>query len=131
MLTDCDDPNARISRMMRPPTRRDIDANAREANPPPPRELPEAVALSENEVFVMEPLAKQPYRWFRGAPKGKGLTFIVDGPSVLTFKPKGVTVEQVQWKYGAAVFENSLRDDWHLISRGPECALVRLRQVSP
>ena len=120
MLTDCDDPDAKGPRkIMSPP-----QPESRE------RDLPEAVALSETEIFVMEPDPKQPYRWFRGSPKkGKGLTFIVDGPSVLTFKPKGVTVEQVQWKYGEALFESSLRDDWHLISMGAEHALVRFNHV--
>lgn len=130
MLTACDDPNARISRMMRGTQPRGPDgAQGAEEAPPPERDLPEAIALSENELFVMEPRPKEPYRWFRGTPRGKGLTFFVDGPSVLTFKPKGVIVEQVKWKYGEAVFESSLRDDWHLISHGLEHALVRFNRV--
>ena len=124
LLTACDDPDVRIGRMLRGPRPRSSDGGAEE----PSRELPEAVALSETELFVMEPNPKQPYRWYRGKPKGKALPFIVDGPSVLRFVPKGVIVEQVAWSFGVAIFQHALRDDWHLIEpQGAPWALVRLR----
>lgn len=124
LLTRCDDPDVRIGRMLRGPRPRSSDGGAEE----PSRELPEAVALSETELFVMEPNPKQPYRWYRGKPKGKGLPFIVDGPSVLRFVQKGVIVEQVTWSFGVALFQHALRDDWHLIEpRGASWALVRFR----
>ena len=106
-------------------------AKAKPSELPYPRELPEAVALSENEIFVMEPLEKHPYTWFRGPPKGKGLTFIVDGPSVLRFQPKGVVVESVAtWRFGTSIFEESLGDDWHHIRTDEDkFALVRLTEI--
>lgn len=135
MITDCDDPDLRIKRLIRqaPPLRPGPSAK----EPAPPRELPEAVALSPDEIFVMEPLPKHPYSWFRavpkfvtddgGEPKG-GLTFYVDGPSVLTFVPRGVVVEKVaDWHFGESVFVHSLRDDWHLINPTESTwALIRL-----
>ncbi len=123
MVTDCTDPDEATSiRMMK---------QARAAAQKPIRELPEAVGLSETQVFVMELEPKHPYRWYRGAAKGQGLPFIVDGPSVLTFGPRGVTVEQVPWRFGFTRFAAALSDDWHLIestSRG--WALVRLTHDS-
>jgi hypothetical protein len=120
MVTDCTDADVKMSRMMRGPRASAVEE----------RDLPEAVALSESELFVMEPEPKHPYRWYRGAPKGKGLTFFVDGPSVLHFVPKGVTVEQVKWRFGTAVFQHSLRDDWHLIEpQHGRWAMVRLRST--
>ena len=125
MVTECDDAEA-FERLAKMPQR-----FRREPEPvPAQRDLPEAVALSENEIFVMEPEEKQPYTWFRGPPKGKGLTFIVDGPSVLRFMPKGVVVEKVtEWRYGTSIFEQSLADDWHLIKTDQDkWALIRLTQ---
>lgn len=157
MITDCDDPEAAERRMKLPPQKfrpsahPDLEVEPGEVTPPQkgeppnkvlpppqkanelpyPRELPEAVALSENEIFVMEPLEKHPYTWFRGPPKGKGLTFIVDGPSVLRFEPKGVVVESVPtWRFGTSIFEESLGDDWHLIRTDEDkFALVRLSET--
>jgi hypothetical protein len=89
-------------------------------------EVPEAVALSERQIFVMA-LTKTDFFWFRGQPKGDGLKFVLEGPSVVTFMPRGVTVERVDWKFGNAEFGDSLVDDWHLISPSREnTALVRL-----
>ena len=144
MVTDCDDPEARMRRMKRPDVSRPEVPGRQPRQPrepePAPRELPEAVALSATEIFVMEPLPKHPYTWYRVAPKPRdpelddgtppkgGLTFYVDGPSVLTFVPKGVVVEKVvDWRFGEAIFVHSLRDDWHLINPTENSwALIRL-----
>lgn len=155
MVTDCEDPEALERRMKMPQKFRaktdDLDGNGSQRSSkadagtlsdalqtikkpnarPYPRDLPEAVALSENEIFVMEPEEKHPYTWFRGPPKGKGLTFIFDGPSVLRFLPKGVVVEGVpNWRFGTAIFEESLGDDWHLIRADDDkWTLVRLSET--
>ena len=71
-----------------------------------------------------------PYTWYRHRPSGKGLKFIVDGPSVLRFVPKGVILEKVDWRFGSAQFQHPLRDDWHLIeSANQSWALIRLRNA--
>ena len=84
MVTDCTDPD-----------------EARAAAQKPIRELPEAVGLSETQVFVMELEPKHPYRWYRGASKGRRLPFIVDGPSVLTFGPKCVSSSRCRGTLGS------------------------------
>lgn len=120
LVTDC------TERFEGLPTRMRAPDKAR----PPPRELPEAIALSPTELFVMEPKPKYPYRWYRGLPKGKGLTFYVDGPSVLTFKAKGIDVEQVNWPFGTAIFLLSMADDWHVIKTNDDAwAFVRLARI--
>jgi hypothetical protein len=91
------------------------------------REVPEAVALSEKQIFVMAAPEPADYFWYPGPPNGRGLKFVVDGPSVITFKPKGVTVEKIDWRFGNARFGDSLAGDWHLITPPKEPpALVRL-----
>ncbi|MBX7101143.1 MAG: hypothetical protein K1X89_25730 [Myxococcaceae bacterium] len=90
-------------------------------------ELPEAVGLSETEIFVMAP-KKMVFRWYRGAPEGKGLPFDVEGPSVITFRPDGVLVESVDWRHGSAIFRHPMLDDWHVIEGSHGRALVRLRR---
>jgi hypothetical protein len=93
--------------------------------------VPEAVALSEKQIFVMAAPEETDYFWYPGPPSGKGLKFVIDGPSVITFKPKGVIVEKVGWRFGNARFSDSLAGDWHLIEPPHEpSALVRLTPAS-
>lgn len=92
-------------------------------------ELPEAVAISETEIFVIAPKKKTEYRWYRATPKGPGLRFFLEGPSVVTFRPDGVTVELIDWRHGQALFLHPLLGDWHVIQGSHGYALVRLRQI--
>lgn len=97
-----------------------------------PDTLPEAVALSPTQIFVMAKPHVTKWQWFKGkAQKRGGLDFVLNGPSVITFEKKGVTVEEVPtWRFGQALFDTPLEDDWHLIrsEREREPVLVRLRQ---
>ena len=123
LITDCTEADEAMSiRLMKP---------FRAAGQNPIRELPEGLALSATQLFVIELEPAHAYRWYRGSPKGQGLPFVVDGPSVVTFGPRGVTVEQVPWRFGAASFVTPMADDWHLLeSRSLGLALVRLTHDS-
>ncbi|MFT3706342.1 MAG: hypothetical protein QM817_01620 [Archangium sp.] len=114
-VTDCVDHVTRMMRGTRPKPPKNEQPGVEEDAPI--GELPEAMALSETQIFVMAPKGKSTWRWYRGAAKGKGLEFVLHGPSVLTFGKKGVTVEALAgWTYGEAIFEGSLVDDWHLVN---------------
>jgi hypothetical protein len=107
----------------------EIAARLRKRGTEAPDTLPEAVGLSETQIFVMAKPKKTKWRWYRGPPKGKALEFVLEGPSVLTFLPRGVTVEGLSWPFGSAIFQVSLRDDWHLIQ--PEHATLALIRLTP
>jgi len=124
-VTECEE---EIRRLMRPVMPR---GPGREEEPPD-LELPEAVALSPTEIFVMAKPRPKKWKWYApGASlKGKGLDFVLAGPSVVTFKKNGVVVEAVTaWKYEGAIFVAPLADDWHLITAAGRPHLVRLRHV--
>lgn len=98
-------------------------------------EVPEAVALSPDTLFVMAPPHPVKWRWFRNAPaqdkRGKGgVEFTLNGPSIITFKPSGITIDSFEaWTLGHAVFEEPLRDDWHLVAPDAFPALlVRIKK---
>lgn len=131
LLTGCQD---QIHRMMRARPERPRGIPAEPIDPDDTGELPEAIALSETELFIMAPARVSNWDWYRRTPRinddlevvGTGSPVVLNGPSVVTFTPKGVQVQAVAWPYGKAIFETSLDDDWHLIkpTRQPP-ALVR------
>lgn len=130
-VTECEEEVGRMMRPTYPP--RPLADGGWEQRPPDWGELPEAVALSPTQIFVMAPARETEWRWFRGPPKKSGgLRFVLTGPSVVSFNPNGVTVEEVPWRHGKAIFEAPLADDWHLVElRGRTPLLVRLRQDPP
>lgn len=126
------------ARMM--PRRRPLADGGWDDGAPLLEELPEAVALSPTQIFVMAPRHPTKWQWFKGkvrkAKERGGLDFVLTGPSVITFQSKGVMVEEVPtWRFGRALFEAPLADDWHLVraegvpgDAHHELWLVRLRQ---
>lgn len=88
--------------------------------------LPEGVAMSPTQIFVMAPRRKTKWQWARGRAR---LEVVLNGPSVVTFHATGVIVEEVPgWRFRSAIFEAPMSDDWHLVSTNEGSRLVRLRQ---
>ncbi|MFT3841697.1 MAG: hypothetical protein QM723_32205 [Myxococcaceae bacterium] len=85
--------------------------------------LPEALSLDDDTVFILA----EGHTSFSYTPKGvkTALPVTLEGPSVVTFGARSVTVQPVSWPEGLALDGTLLEDDWHLSGFGSNLQLYR------
>lgn len=86
-------------------------------------QLPEALSLDDDTLFILA----EGHTSFSYTPKGlrTALPVTLEGPSVVTFAARSVTVQPVDWPKGLALDGTLLEDDWHLSGTGSNLQLYR------
>jgi hypothetical protein len=89
----------------------------------PGPQLPQTMVLDDNTLFI----DAVEHTSFTYLPKGikKGLPVMLEGPSVVTFGTRSVTVQPVDWPTGLRLDGTLLDDDWHSSLLGEHLELWR------